>query len=174
MTDKEIIIDGVDVSECEHQYYKKCKIDYEEWNNEIIRYNECQNNPNCHFKQLKRKEQECERWKKANDEKNELLAKMGCPTVATAKRNVFTLQQQLDQLKAENEELRRSMTKIFACLIKANRTNKIVDTLWVDSITTLWDYIALTLGIEGDQTQIEEQILQKISEYKGEYNEKIR
>ena len=99
---------------------------------------------------------------------------MGCPTVATAKRNVFTLQQQLDQLKAENEELRRSMTKIFACLIKANRTNKIVDTLWVDSITTLWDYIALTLGIEGDQTQIEEQILQKISEYKGEYNEKIR
>ena len=58
MTDKkEIIIDGVDVSECEHQYYKKCKIDYDEWNNEIIRYNECQNNPNCHFKQLKRKEQ---------------------------------------------------------------------------------------------------------------------
>ena len=70
---------------------------------------------------------------------------------------------QLDQLKAENEELRRSITKIFACLIKANRTNKIVDTIWVDRITTLWDYIARTLGIEGDQTQIEEQILQKIS-----------
>ena len=63
----------------------------------------------------------------------------------------------------ECEELRRSITKIFACLIKANRTNKIVDTLWVDNITTLWDYIALTLGIEGDQTRIEEQILQKIS-----------
>ena len=73
----------------------------------------------------------------------------------------------------ECEELRRSITKIFACLIKANRA-KIIDTLWVDDITTLWDYIALTLGIEGDQTQIEEQILQKISEYKGEYNEKIR
>lgn len=66
-------------------------------------------------------------------------------------------------LKAENEELRRSIIKIFACLIKANRTNKIVDTLWVDDIITLWDYIALTLEIEGDQTQIEKQILQKIS-----------
>lgn len=64
MTDKQIIIDGVDVSECEHQYYKKCKIDYDEWNNEIIRYNECQNSPNCHFKQLKRKEQEYEELKK--------------------------------------------------------------------------------------------------------------
>ena len=71
---------------------------------------------------------------------------------------------ELEQLKTENEELIRRITKIFACLIKANRTNKIVDTLWIDNITTLWDYIALTLGIEGDQVQIEEQILQKISE----------
>ena len=63
----------------------------------------------------------------------------------------------------ECEELKGSITKIFACLIKANRTNKIVDTLWVDNITTLWDYIAHILGIEGDQVQVEEQILQKIS-----------
>ena len=76
------------------------------------------------------------------------------------------LQQQLDQLKEENEELKRKITKIFACLIKANRTNKIVDTIWVDNITTLWDYIALTLGIEGDQVQIENRILQKINEVK--------
>ena len=69
-----------------------------------------------------------------------------------------------EELKAENKGLIRRITKIFACLIKANRTNKIVDTLWVDNITTLWDYIAQTLGIEGDQVQIEEQILQKISE----------
>ena len=74
------------------------------------------------------------------------------------------LEEQLDQLKAENAELVRRITKIFACLIKANRTNKIVDTLWVDNITTLWDYIAQTLGIEGDQVHIEEQTLQKISE----------
>ena len=64
MTDKEIIIDGIDVSKCGHYHYRKCEIDYDEWNNEIIRYNECQNNPNCYFKQLKRKEQECEELKK--------------------------------------------------------------------------------------------------------------
>ena len=57
MSDKEIIIGGVDVSKCGHYHYGKCEIDYDEWNNEIIRYNECQNNPNCYFKQLKRKEQ---------------------------------------------------------------------------------------------------------------------
>ena len=73
------------------------------------------------------------------------------------------LEKQLKRKEQECEELRRSITKIFACLIKANRTNKIVNTIWVDRITTLWDYMALTLGIEGDQTQIEEQILQKIS-----------
>ena len=73
------------------------------------------------------------------------------------------LEKQLKRKEQECEELRRNITKIFACLIKANRTNKIVDTLWVDGTTTLWDYIVLTLGIEGDQTQIEEQILRKIS-----------
>ena len=122
MENKQIVdvIDGVDVSECEHINTCDNKIKCV-----ILQDDVCETNPycegyNCYYKQLKRKEQEC-------------------------------------------EELRRNITKIFACLIKANRTNKIVDTIWVDRITTLWDYIALTLGIEGDQTQIEEQILQKIS-----------
>ena len=127
MTDKQIIIDGVDVAKCRHFT--------NEWdfNNcgHICKETECKYKRLWYKKQLKAKEQEC-------------------------------------------EKLRRSITKIFACLIKANRTNKIVDTLWVDNIMTLWDYIAQTLGIEGDQVQIEKQILQKISEYKGEYNEKIR
>ena len=117
MTDKEIIIDGIDVSKCEYclkMTKYRCTIQRDVY--KCL----CEENHNCYFKQLKRKEQEC-------------------------------------------EELRRSITKIFACLIKANRGGKIVDTIWVDRITTLWDYIALTLGIEGDQTQIEEQILRKIS-----------
>ena len=106
-------------------------------------------------KQLKRKEQECEELKEDRERwKSNFNGKVSA---------IEELLHQLDQLKAENEELRRSITKIFACLIKANRTNKIVNTIWVDRITTLWDYIALTVGIEGDQTRIEEQILQKIS-----------
>ena len=74
------------------------------------------------------------------------------------------LEEQLKRKEQECEELRRSITKIFACLIEANRTNKIVDTLWVDDIMTLWDYIAQTLGIEGDQNQIEEQVEMLYSE----------
>ena len=126
MTDKQIIIDGVDISKCKHydEVFNYCDQSYLGEGGLLKNTKNpkrCECSPNCYYKQLKRKEQEC-------------------------------------------EELRRNITKIFACLIKANRTNKIVDTLWVDGITTLWDYIALTLRIEGDQTQIEKQILQKISE----------
>ena len=71
--------------------------------------------------------------------------------------------QQLAQLKEENNRLRKRIVTIFDCLIKANR-DVIVDTLWVDKITTLWDYIAQTLGIEGDQNQIEEQVEMLYSE----------
>lgn len=58
--DKEIIIDGVDVSEC--YFLNKgitrllctCPSEIDE---------ECKYNPNCYFKQLKLKEQECEELK---------------------------------------------------------------------------------------------------------------
>ena len=107
MTDKPIMINGVDVSGCEHlglykEYKLKCGGCYPV---------DCSDNPNCYYKQLMRKGQECERWKNANDEKNELLAKLGCPTTATARRKEFTLQQQLDQLKAENDTLRQFLSK---------------------------------------------------------------
>lgn len=80
---------------------------------------------------------------------------------------VGALEKTIDNLVTENEELKRKITEIFACLIKANRSGIITDTLWVGTITTLWDYITQTLGIEGDQTQIEKQILQKIREVEG-------
>ena len=85
----------------------------------------------------------------------------GCTCYWDGECNHYCYYKKYTYKHQECEELKRSITKIFACLIKANRTNKIVDTLWVDDITTLWDYIALTLGIKGDQTQIEEQILKK-------------
>lgn len=53
MTDKEIIIDGVDVSKCsnyDHDSYFECKDGC----------CHCDEIPNCYFKQLKHKEQECE------------------------------------------------------------------------------------------------------------------
>lgn len=74
MTDKEIIVDGVDVSECEKLgetingiacgLGKRIRFA----NEIIIMHNLCKNNPNCHYKQLKHKEQECEELKKKKEE----------------------------------------------------------------------------------------------------------
>ena len=64
MTDKQIIIDGVDVSGCENF---SCGICEEE--NKIPKTinhftADCRMYPNCYYKQLKRKEQECKELKK--------------------------------------------------------------------------------------------------------------
>lgn len=53
MTDKEIIIDGVNVSEC--GFLWKEKLPKKICNNGNLDCN-CNSNPNCNFKQLKRKE----------------------------------------------------------------------------------------------------------------------
>lgn len=62
MTDKPIIIDGVDVTKC--RFYKAgiCNLSYafvEEGYNCII----CEDCPNCYYKQLHRKTAECEELK---------------------------------------------------------------------------------------------------------------
>lgn len=59
MTDKEIIIDGVDVSECDHLKYDHIGCDIDE--------TYCLGS-DCYFKQLKRKEQECEELKKQHEQ----------------------------------------------------------------------------------------------------------
>ena len=60
---EEIIIDGINVSECGffHPKYKDtdCHIALA-FSEEYEGCMKCENNPNCYFKQLKHKEQECE------------------------------------------------------------------------------------------------------------------
>lgn len=123
MTDKQIIIDGVDVSECEYYQYKKSE-DYEmrypnsgDCHIGICAYlfnckglidnleKHCIDNPNCYYKQLKRKEQECESLKSAFSLDTKMLEQ-------TEKRE-SNLEKQLDQLKAENEELKEKFKKFF-------------------------------------------------------------
>ena len=64
MTDKQIIIDGVDVSWCE--YYNKddktCREVNGNYDTDICEFDKCENS-NCYYKQLKRKEQEYEELK---------------------------------------------------------------------------------------------------------------
>ena len=76
MTDKQIIIDSVDVSGCENF---SCGICEEE--NKIPKTinhftADCRMYPNCYYKQLKRKEQECEELKQVLIEIEEIAKNM--------------------------------------------------------------------------------------------------
>ena len=121
MTDKQIIIDGIDVSGCSYfnfideHYCDECS---SEFGCAI-----CDERTNCYYKQLKRKEQECEKFKKDLHlnfkEKDKLhliidrlLEASGYDTnTASAKdfedvyKNMRYEKQQLDQLKAEKQVL---------------------------------------------------------------------
>lgn len=76
MTDKEqIIIDGVDVSKCKH-FHKTCAPFYSGGHSyfNVCRrdvFSSCESNPNCTFKQLARKTQECEELKEKCEELKE-------------------------------------------------------------------------------------------------------
>ena len=54
MTDKQIIVDGVNVAECVYREEEKC----------ILKDDECCFFPNCDYKNWQRKEQECEKLKR--------------------------------------------------------------------------------------------------------------
>ena len=74
MTDKQIIIDNVDVSKCEHTYittslfkektYVQCSAFFLENGDS---YCDCTDNPNCYYKNWLRAEQKLEKIKKVCD-----------------------------------------------------------------------------------------------------------
>ena len=77
---KPIIIDGVDVSGCDELVNEcDCYLTQEHDYRSVTpyTYTKCSGFPNCNFKQLARKTQECEKLREANDEKNEFLKKLG-------------------------------------------------------------------------------------------------
>lgn len=69
MTDKQqIIIDGIDISKC--RYHRRCVLP----DNIGCKIDDflCCDKPNCNFKQLARKTQECEELKESNNKAQEL------------------------------------------------------------------------------------------------------
>lgn len=125
---KPIIVDGVDVAGCEFAVKPindnkiKChcakgllQLAKMHEQPESIKSGLCENNSNCYFKQLARKTQECEELTK-----NYIMV--------IQQRNIA--QQQLDQLKAENENLKN---EIEACynqvedfdIIATSKSNKL-------------------------------------------------
>lgn len=92
MEDKKIMVDGVDVNSLYSEQIA-CMNRYEVANLFIKT-----------VEKLASKEQECEKFRKANDEKNELLAQLGYPTVGTARRLTISLTELLEAYKMEAEE----------------------------------------------------------------------
>lgn len=136
MTDKQIIIDGVDVSECRH-------LAYPELDNPMCNglYLGCQKN-NCEYKKWKRKEQECERLKKQNEILlGQLVINDGEDVTVQISQSQF---EEYNQLKAENEELKNfhiNLVGVKECEIKEllqlkaehKEVQKALDKLLIDN-----------------------------------------
>ena len=112
MLDKQIIIDGVDVSECENFSCGIC-----EQENKIPRTInhftvDCRMYPNCHYKLYKRKAQECERLKEEVSLLKESNSKLQQIEDVNSLEKCYL--QQLDKLKqtiAEIKEITENMNK---------------------------------------------------------------
>lgn len=142
---EQIIIDGVDVSGCDRlnifpmrygiEPHEICLTSLEQWGGQE-KY--CKDRPNCYYKQLKRKEQECERLSKGYAELTDIVSPYmddftgyneelgGFDLILCVKE----LLEQLDQLKAENDELKKKCN-IYTCGICGNKEdcNKLYKTL---------------------------------------------
>ena len=109
MENKEMIIDGVDVSGCKNFSCGKC----EEENKIPITINhftaDCRMYPNCYYKQLKRKEQECERLKL---DLIEARAHGDYLNNSALSETLKIVSEQCDQLKAENDELKEKVKEL--------------------------------------------------------------
>ena len=103
MTDKQIIIDGVDVSGCNFTLERdgkiKCECTHATGFGVIC---DCESWKTCDYKNYKRKEQECERLKL---DLIEAKAHRDYLNNLALSKTLNLVSEQLDQLKAENEEL---------------------------------------------------------------------
>ena len=108
MTNKQIMIDGVNVIGCEKQGETIAGITCGNGErirlaNEIItKHKLCKDNPNCVYKQLKRKEQECGELKK---ELAKVYEDIKLSPLCYKCDEEECLQKEIDKLKAENEML---------------------------------------------------------------------
>lgn len=143
MTSKHIIVDGIDVSEC--RYFNKyqrivrnneCIVDMQNACIEEIKTKPCSQKYNCYFKNWQRKEQECDELNLENFDLKDRLQHTEF-VLETANKTIELKEQQLDQLKAENERLQEEREKAKnynleygQLLIKAtNKNNKLSKTL---------------------------------------------
>lgn len=104
MTDKQIIIDNIDVSGCKHYKNRTCIADYC-LTDMPFGEAKCELNPNCHYKKWQYKEQECNRLKEEVSLLKESNSKLQQIEDVNSLEKYYL--KQINQLKAENDELKR-------------------------------------------------------------------
>lgn len=194
MEDKKII-HGVDVTYCLN-YQPDFEEDYDVKIKHFCceNHNSCEsiNNQNCYFKQIFRLES---RVKELEEENGELKAQRDTyVSLMNVYKNISKgrqdnkvvtdyierLKQKLnaqfaeieEKLTAEemkNFELKENIKTIFTSLIIANHVDigAIQDTIWVNTYTTLWDYIRIVLNMDDKQfEEFEKQALKQMEEVK--------
>lgn len=62
MSKEEIIIDGINVTECRYELNGYCTIGFEKSNDNMLICRHCEDYSNCYFKQLKRKEHKLNKY----------------------------------------------------------------------------------------------------------------
>ena len=181
MTDKQIIIDGVDVHWCEHYTGNIGYLTDKNWTCRAkIQGAKCEDWSNCYFKRWQRKEQECEElkakfqdMKKSRDialkEYNEEFEYKRQITVEHLEQKKELLKQ-LDQLKTENEELKKQNNQFdngineqFSKIIELEGRNNFLKQI----LTEIKEIIEQGVKIH-DDIIVSKQILQKISEVEND------
>ena len=148
MTDKQIIIDGIDVSGCEYYFDEKCRCMDASIMQDFYLCPQCNNNPNCSYKKWKSKEQECEELKREINSyvtiTDESL-RLDNRRLADEKRD---LQQQLNQLKTENERLEAHLATLDAVIETGKAQYKELQQTLTEIKEILQLYNNTTIGID--------------------------
>ena len=151
MTDKEMIIDGVDVSKCEYLQYKGCN--FPQCLVKIASFDLKCEGYNCHLKRLVQKEQECETLKDKNFAFEELI-KTQEEIIDKYKQALDKIEQEvkwvLDNKKSEwytaivkNVEYKQILDEIKEDISEYIKTSGFFEELDSNSAITRDEYIAI-------------------------------
>lgn len=145
MTDKEVIIDGVNVTRCEFLDYgiiysgKKyyCKTLKDEFGDYIDGDEPyCNNNPNCLFKQLQREKQKCKQYRITQKHYNQVIKELQAyikedlsPQAQMLNKQLECFQQKVKELQSENEELKDKLrtTGVIELYVTKNEAEQKAD-----------------------------------------------
>ena len=164
MENKEIIIDGVDVSGCKNFSCGKC----EEENKIPITINhftaDCRMYPNCYYKQLKRKEQECEFSNLRIIQLQETLSQYETD-LSTKDCIVETCKAQYKELKAELEQYKKSKQASYEEMQKKCNELELKSRRLAQTLMEIYQYIKSYLFKGGVEPQwVEWQMAQREKE----------